>query len=300
MHQGTHEPLISKSLFDRAQQVMQERTKIMTKGKKSFPYLGLATCSNCGSAITAERQKGHHYYHCTRKNRNVPCREPFVREEVLENQINQIIQSVALPQLGFAQLSTWLKQEARASSYFEARRRKSRPRSARSRTGCARRIMAAEKTKLQSELKNITQKLDRLLDAHLDGAIEKAEYLSRKERFLHEKIQIEEKITKLNTEAMPWLEPCANFLKATSQAHLLAASQNHGAKKQFLKKVGSNLRLSARTLACALPDPWPLMAQFNHDFNHLNLPSGAAKEKRPAVRGAEKFPDHVQLEELWS
>ncbi|MHB8562677.1 MAG: recombinase zinc ribbon domain-containing protein [Acidiferrobacteraceae bacterium] len=38
-----------------------------TKRRESFPFLGLVRCGECGGAITAERQRGHHYYRCAKK-----------------------------------------------------------------------------------------------------------------------------------------------------------------------------------------------------------------------------------------
>jgi len=52
-------------------------------------------CASCGCAITAEMQKGHHYYHCTKKKG--PCPEKhFLREEKLIEQIKNYLQKVSL------------------------------------------------------------------------------------------------------------------------------------------------------------------------------------------------------------
>lgn len=51
-----------------------------------------ATCASCGGQITAERQKGHHYYRCTKKGR---CREPYLRKESLLNEKIRLEESFA-------------------------------------------------------------------------------------------------------------------------------------------------------------------------------------------------------------
>jgi len=52
IHEGKHQHLISKKLFDRVQEVLQEKGKPHKKKKHSFPFLGLMKCP-CGAAITA-------------------------------------------------------------------------------------------------------------------------------------------------------------------------------------------------------------------------------------------------------
>ena len=71
--EGTHEPLISKKLFDKVQEVMAKRGKKKDICKHHFAFLGLLKCASCGCSITAEIQKGHHYYHCTKKKG--PCQK---------------------------------------------------------------------------------------------------------------------------------------------------------------------------------------------------------------------------------
>ena len=53
----------------------------------SFPFLGLYVCGDCGGAITGERQKGHHYYRCTKKKG--PCSLKCIREEVFADKLSE-------------------------------------------------------------------------------------------------------------------------------------------------------------------------------------------------------------------
>ena len=52
-------------------------------------------CASCGCSITAEQQKGHHYYRCTKKKGF--CQEKhYLREEKLIEQIKDYLQKVSL------------------------------------------------------------------------------------------------------------------------------------------------------------------------------------------------------------
>jgi hypothetical protein len=83
VYEGKHEPLISKRLFDEAQAVLKSRYKWSRNHTPVKPkaFLGLLQCATCGGAITAEVQKGHTYYRCTKKSRATTwCLQPYTRE----------------------------------------------------------------------------------------------------------------------------------------------------------------------------------------------------------------------------
>src|SRR3989338_6572813 len=66
------------------------KSKPVKHGVVRFAFTGLMTCSSCGCSITAEIQKGHTYYHCTKKRG--PCEsKKFLREEALLSQIDKAI-----------------------------------------------------------------------------------------------------------------------------------------------------------------------------------------------------------------
>ena len=93
--EGQHKPLISKELFDKCQEVMSKRGKVQEIRKHNFAFLGLLKCASCGASITAEIQKGHNYYRCTKKKG--PCQEKhYLREEQLTEQIKSFLQKVFL------------------------------------------------------------------------------------------------------------------------------------------------------------------------------------------------------------
>src|ERR1035438_8305504 len=99
VYEGKHEAIISKKLFDDAQAVLTRRYKWspFVQPVKPKPFLGLLHCDTCGGAITAEIQKGHTYYRCTKKSRATTwCLQPYVREEVLDVEISAILKPYSL------------------------------------------------------------------------------------------------------------------------------------------------------------------------------------------------------------
>jgi len=67
LHQGNHEPMITKKLFEKCQDVLSDRSRPNKRKIKEFAFRGLLFCGECGCAITSETQKGHNYYRCTKK-----------------------------------------------------------------------------------------------------------------------------------------------------------------------------------------------------------------------------------------
>jgi site-specific DNA recombinase len=94
LYEGSHPPLISRKLFERVQEVLARSSRYHSKRKHLFPFIGLLRCGECGCAITAERQKGHHYYRCTKKKG--PCSQRYIREEALAAQLRAVVQKVTL------------------------------------------------------------------------------------------------------------------------------------------------------------------------------------------------------------
>jgi hypothetical protein len=236
-YKATHEPLISKKTFDECQEVFARRGRPQRHRKGWFPFLGLAKCKECGCSITAERQKGRHYYRCSKKRGK--CSEPFTREEKLSEQIE-----AALSRIGFCDevyervMKEWIQERDGSRQDFEA-----------------------QSKEVEKKVANISLKLDRLLDAHLEGVITQEEYLARKERFLNQKIQLEGELQKSEGEAVGWLEPAREFIEDARKAYLLAMGAEKTAQKEFLKKVGSNFSMSGRTLEFSYDFPWSVLAR---------------------------------------
>ena len=233
-HQGKYEPLITKELFDKVQEVLEKRGKNHEVRKHHFSFLQLAMCP-CGCAITGERQKGHNYYRCSKKKG--PCFEPYTREELLDRQISTAIQEVALSSEGYQEMLAHLNQDKANASQ----------------------MLRQQEESLRESIQRVKDKLERLLNLHLGGAISQEEYVAKKETLLTNKMSLEEKLTKITKGRNIWLEPLADFLEAAHQADHVATDKNLAAKWELMKKIGSNFRLASRTLQFSYVFPWALL-----------------------------------------
>ena len=89
---------------------------------------------------------------------------------------------------------------------------------------------------LKAQIKEREEKLDKLLDAHLEGVISKTEYLAKKQKILNEKVELSEKLKDFERKGNHWLEPAKKFILAAKQAKIIALQKNLFAKKRFSKK----------------------------------------------------------------
>lgn len=241
LHQGTHKPMISKKLFDKIQEALISNGKPRKKrGPKNFLFLNFAACGECGYTITAERKikksgRKYHYYHCTFKSKTQKCSQrSFLREEVFAEQIKEMCQKVSLPdewrEKFLAKLETE-SVEARHSSDLFAQN-------------------------LKTELEKVKTKINRLMDAYLEGDLELPEFQLKKNSLMSGKKTLEEKLSDFERKGNHWLELVRNWIIEANQAKNFALSENFSEMKNFIKKIGSNRRIFDQRLFVDFKKPW--------------------------------------------
>ncbi len=261
IYQGTHEPIISKKLFDSVQQVMNNRGKKKRKRKHEFAFSGLMRCGSCGCLITAEKQKGHHYYRCTKKKQN--CNEKYLREENLVEQMKSFIQKVSIP-------DDWAK-----NMLAEIDKEKEQ----------AKLESLSFVQNLQEEKLEVEQKMDKLLDLFIEGkGISPEEYQAKKSKMLNEKLDIEQKIRDFEQKGNNWLEPMKEMILASSQAKILLSQSDKIEIRQFLKNVGSNFILKDKKFNFAPKIGWRALAEGEPMTSFPNWRRGWDSNPRGSLR----------------
>ena len=174
--------------------------------------------------ITAEKQKGHVYYRCTKKGKQ-KCSQLYVREEELNRQLSFLIQKVSLR-------TDWADKLLKMAE-------KDKEKSTQS--------VSAFAQEVNEKIKNTSIKLQRLLDGYLEQDIEREVYREKKAKLLSEKKSLEGHILKLEQKQQCWLEPFQNWIKIASNLVKTARDDDLFEKKVMAKEIfGSNLRLAAR------------------------------------------------------
>lgn len=103
---GKHKPLISKVLFEQA--TAQLKRDQIVRENHEFAFTKLMACGLCGSGITAEEKYKPHkdgtfkkyvYYGCSR-GRDKHCKNTYIQEEPLIEQLLTLIDQVDINELG--------------------------------------------------------------------------------------------------------------------------------------------------------------------------------------------------------
>ena len=109
-YKGSHEPLITKEIFDIVQgrRIGPRNTKW---GSKKFAYKIILKCGNCGSNIIGEEKfkkllngnfSHHIYYHCSKTLDN-RCGKHYITEEELEKKLIAFIEDLDIDKIEVSQ-----------------------------------------------------------------------------------------------------------------------------------------------------------------------------------------------------
>lgn len=97
-YKGLHEPIITKDLYDKA----QEKLKTCDKGKwgrKEFFFNKILKCAECGSGVSGTTHMNRHgkfytYYKCNKYGGTRNCHSKYIREEKLFEEVAKLIVDV--------------------------------------------------------------------------------------------------------------------------------------------------------------------------------------------------------------
>jgi len=233
IHEGKHEPIITKKLFDSVQEVMMRKSKPHSKGLKPFLYRGFFRCGECGCFITTETQKGHNYLRCTKRKN--PCSQKYTREEIITSEIQKEIKKVSLPD----DWAKWMLAENEKDKLVEAQSS----------------TFFADKTKADISL--LDSKIEKLMNAYLENALSLNEYRDMKNKLVNEKQLLKEKISAFEQKANNRFELTEKFLKYNIE---LANEGINEEKLHLFKKVGSNFIVEARTVLFEPRGAWRILS----------------------------------------
>jgi len=243
IYEGKYQPIISKDLFDKVQEILKQRGKPRKKRQKhNFPFCGLFRCS-CGAAITAQFAKGngglYRYYRCTRKFG--PCGEKYVQEKELVNQICRKLREIILPE-------NWEKE---ILGYLDKEERKE--------------FQSSENfvQKINQNLTGTQTKLDKLLEGYLDGLIDEEDYKHKKEELIKRKMTLKsEREMAEKKKFQSWIEPTKNFLKTAFSIQKTISIKSLEEIRQIVEKTGTNHTVSNKKLAWDWQPPYDFLASF--------------------------------------
>lgn len=245
---GIHKPIVGKALFDSVQEILGGKiVKRLTK--HDFTFRQLVKCGQCGYSLIGERQRGHIYYRC-----HTPACEPTCLKE---ESIDARIETAFLP----------LRFSDEELGYVENWFRKKRPEQEKLHHE------AVENCRLQ--LNQIRDRINRLTDAYIDGAVDREAFEDRKASLILEEAGMKEKLTKLEAGFGSILAELEKILERARTASNLYKIALPDEKRDFAKDFTSNREASGKNVEVTLKRTHQLIA------NRFLIPSRSPRRSVP-------------------
>lgn len=251
---GIHEPIVSKPLFDRVQNVLNGKTNTRII-QHDFLFRRLLTCGYCSYSLIGEKHKEHVYYRCQRKE----CPMTTVREDLIEEQIGEKLKRLQFNSDEIRYLKTAL--DSFSKDWGDDRER-------------------MEKS-LTLSLNQSSERLHRLTDAFIDRMIDKNIFENRKETILLAQVEIQEKLRNLKEVKInvpDRLHDFIEFAKNLYPSYFFGFSEE---KRDLLKILTSNRIVEGKNLVFMLKNPFNLLE--NQEKTPNGVPYRATPRKLPSL-----------------
>ncbi len=261
IYKGIHEPLISRELFDRVQEVMAEKGRRKTgQQKHNWAFQGLLSCGHCGCALVAEiKKKRYIYYHCT--GNKGKCPEKWVREEEIARQFGEAISAIKMDDDVLGWVVAALKESHADEIKYHSE------------------LMAA----LQGQCEKLQHRLDAMYDDKLDGKIDQEFYNRKSSAWKKEQDDIIRKITHHQGANRTYLDEGVKLLELAQHAVILYEKQTEQEKRRIINFVCSNSTWKDGRLQPRYRQPFDMLSETN-----------IAYQKEKAL-----FPKKKGLFEFW-
>lgn len=244
LYKGNYEPIISKSLYDKVQDALHNRSK-PKKHDWLHPYNGLLKCSECGCAITTSvkikfykgtnRKAQYTYHHCTRRRGN--CHQPPITDQDLENLFIENVEKINIDKniwnLGMELLKVKHKEEGNKN--------------------------INQLNTLHFQYDKLQEKLNHLITMRANEELTKEEFSYQKNLLIEEQLRIKNMMTDSENSSHNWLELAEKFLETCFDARDIMLNGDYEEKRKLILTVGENLLLKNRQIVFTFQKPFDVL-----------------------------------------
>lgn len=180
--EGTHEPIIDKVLFEKAQELLKRDTRTAPGKKQLYLFSGFLRCADCGKAMVRNPSFNYVYYACRtyREKSKDKCTKHSIRQDNMETAVLVAIQT----QIELVASLAEMVEEINAAPVVRTE---------------STRLNALMKQKTQ-ELEKVTSLLDGLYMDMKSGDISRDQYRRMKDKFEEQIGQLQEAIAHIQEE----------------------------------------------------------------------------------------------------
>ncbi|MEI6650778.1 MAG: recombinase family protein [Candidatus Moraniibacteriota bacterium] len=227
LHHGNHEPIVALQMYEEVSGRLNKKKWLSAETRRPFPYRGHLVCAECGLKVTAEIQKGHTYYRCTKSKGVHNCSQPYIREEVMETLISESLELASF------------NDEIR-ECIVEA-----------TKTRLAHRVQMEIETeeRLRNELRELKKRKDSLLEKYIADTIPVEMFNEKNEQFVTEEAGIMEKIQNVRSTGMQLTEEIETIVNYMATVHDAFKDGDENRQKEILEISSSNIGIKDRKIA---------------------------------------------------
>jgi DNA invertase Pin-like site-specific DNA recombinase len=238
-YRGAHEHLVSIEELERVRSLLHKRDKPRPH-RQSFSFTGMIRCGECGLLITAENKVNRYgsrytYYHCTKRHFDYRCRQPSVRLEELESQIEAYLRGLSLPQ----KMHDWALRQLNETK------------------DSAREIEQARVQSIERTLVETKRAISNLTSLRIRDMIDDDQFNAERQKLDQEQLRLEESLQNAKQDALTF-EPFENLISLSNRAIAWFVAGDFDIKRQILECVGSNLVLMDKKLNIEAKKPFRL------------------------------------------
>ena len=245
---GSHEPLVSRELFDRVQAVMHGRAKSSARPSLlDFAFSGLVHCAICkedgnerllvGSLI---KQK-YTYYHC--EGCKQLGRAKYHREHDIDDAFRDSLRSLRLD----TEVVAWIKDALQTSRVHEKADH------------------AEAISRLHAEYARLQARLDTAYDDRLDGRIDAAFFDRRAAEWRAQQATVRHRISAHEVADDRYMDAALTLLELAQRAETLYETQIPAERRKLMRFLHLNSRWDGVALDVTWRQPFDLLAESpNH------------------------------------
>ena len=244
LYKGNYEPLISKTLYDKVQEALHNRSK-PKKYDWQHPYNGLLKCADCGCAITTtvkikyykrtNRRAKYTYHHCTHRRGN--CKQLPINNNKLEQLFLENIGKITIDKkvwtLGIELLKAKYKEEGNKN--------------------------VNQLNNLHYQYEKIQERLNHLITMRANEELTKEEFVYQKKLYFDEQARVKNMMIDTQKSSHNWLELAENFLETCFDARNIMLEGNLEEKRKLILTVGENLLLKNKEIVFTFRKPFDVL-----------------------------------------
>lgn len=241
---GKHEPIISRELYYLCQRI--KRGKTSTKNNtKNFLFGHVIKCAVCGCSHVGEIKKGKYvYYHCT-GNKGGDCKRKYLKEAYLEEMFLNVLDTLTIPPEAMPLIINQIKLQTGYEDLYNEK------------------VLE----KVEKDIKTTKNRLNKLLEAMLDGSIDNLLY---KQKRVEYELELEDLIVKQKTlneysiQIVKYSETLLELFKDARNKYLAGSFEQ---KQEMIKLVCSNFLYDGENLTIAIKKAFQPIVKIAKIYN---------------------------------